>query len=100
MPASKSSVVCGVPEGRLGAGPAAGEYSFIFFIPPILMASVLFDRGITVRRAVEIEQRSHVVLHPSLQVRLQVRLRHEIACVRGDVLQRADDRVVLRRDVE
>jgi two-component sensor histidine kinase len=30
---------------RLGAGPAAGEYSFIFFIPPILMASVLFDRG-------------------------------------------------------
>jgi two-component sensor histidine kinase len=30
---------------RLGAGPAAGEYSFIFFIPPILAASVLFDRG-------------------------------------------------------
>jgi two-component sensor histidine kinase len=30
---------------RLGAGPAAGEYSFIFFIPPILVASVLFDRG-------------------------------------------------------
>jgi len=30
---------------RLGAGPAAGEYSFIFFIPPILAAAVLFDRG-------------------------------------------------------
>jgi two-component sensor histidine kinase len=30
---------------RLGAGPAAGEYSFIFFIPPILAASVVFDRG-------------------------------------------------------
>lgn len=30
---------------RLGAGPAAGQYSFIFFIPPILAASVLFDRG-------------------------------------------------------
>jgi len=30
---------------RLGAGPAAGTYSFIFFIPPILLASVLFDRG-------------------------------------------------------
>lgn len=30
---------------RLGAGPAAGQYSFIFFIPPILLASILFDGG-------------------------------------------------------
>lgn len=30
---------------HLGAGPAAGEYGFILFIPPILAASVLFDRG-------------------------------------------------------
>lgn len=30
---------------RLGAGPAAGEYGFIFFIPPILLAAIIFDRG-------------------------------------------------------
>lgn len=30
---------------RLGAGSAAGEYSFIFFIPPILIAAIVFDRG-------------------------------------------------------
>jgi two-component sensor histidine kinase len=30
---------------HLGAGPAAGEYGFILFIPPILAAAVLFDRG-------------------------------------------------------
>jgi len=30
---------------RVGAGPAAGEYSFIFFIPPILASAVMFDRG-------------------------------------------------------
>ena len=30
---------------RLGTGAAAGEYSFIFFIPPILASAVLFDRG-------------------------------------------------------
>jgi two-component sensor histidine kinase len=30
---------------RFGTGTAAGPYGFIFFIPPILAASVLFDRG-------------------------------------------------------
>lgn len=30
---------------RLGAGPATGPYSFIFFIPPILLAAILFDHG-------------------------------------------------------
>src|SRR5262249_32604124 len=30
---------------RLGAGPGAGEHCFIFFIPPILPAAVMFDRG-------------------------------------------------------
>ncbi len=30
---------------RLGASPAAGQYGFIFFIPPILAASIAFDRG-------------------------------------------------------
>jgi two-component sensor histidine kinase len=30
---------------RLGAGEAAGQYSFILFIPPILLASIIFDRG-------------------------------------------------------
>lgn len=29
----------------LGAGAATGEYGFIFFIPPILLAAILFDRG-------------------------------------------------------
>ncbi|HUI98416.1 MAG TPA: hypothetical protein VLX44_21880, partial [Xanthobacteraceae bacterium] len=30
---------------RLGAGAAAGQYSFVLFIPPILLASIIFDRG-------------------------------------------------------
>jgi two-component sensor histidine kinase len=30
---------------RVGTGPAAGQYSFIVYIPPILLASILFDRG-------------------------------------------------------
>jgi two-component sensor histidine kinase len=30
---------------RLGIGQAAGEYSFILFVSPILLASILFDRG-------------------------------------------------------
>jgi two-component sensor histidine kinase len=28
---------------RLGAGSAAGQYSFIFFIPPVLLAAIVFD---------------------------------------------------------
>ena len=30
---------------HLGVGPAAGEYGFIVYIPPILLTSILFDRG-------------------------------------------------------
>jgi two-component sensor histidine kinase len=30
---------------RLGSGAAAGQYSFVFFIPPILISAILFDRG-------------------------------------------------------
>jgi len=30
---------------HLGAGQAAGNYGFILFIPPIMVAAVLFDRG-------------------------------------------------------
>ena len=30
---------------RLGAGEAVGQYSFILFVPPILLASIIFDRG-------------------------------------------------------
>jgi hypothetical protein len=29
----------------VGTGPAVGQYSFIVYIPPILLASILFDRG-------------------------------------------------------
>lgn len=30
---------------RFGSGAPAGQYSFIFFIPPILISAILFDRG-------------------------------------------------------
>lgn len=30
---------------RLGAGPTAGPYSFILFVPPIVIAAIVFDRG-------------------------------------------------------
>jgi hypothetical protein len=30
---------------RLATGPAAGQYGFIFYIPPILVAAILFNRG-------------------------------------------------------
>jgi two-component sensor histidine kinase len=30
---------------RIGTGPAAGQYTFILYIPPIILASILFDRG-------------------------------------------------------
>jgi two-component sensor histidine kinase len=30
---------------RAGFGPAVGRYAFILYIPPILLASILFDRG-------------------------------------------------------
>ncbi len=33
---------------RLGAGTTAGEYSFIFFIPPVLIAAIVFDHGTSV----------------------------------------------------